>query len=158
MCIGTMNIGKIKEHEGKSPTRINGLHKAFICGLNQFLCFFIHVSNKEGFIEVTVKTVVVDCDVHCIKKWWYIRQSLLCFVTNNFLQITIFNTKTGLLWIMKHNGVCVEWTRVFITEPPICKAKTKGPFLKIANAIAREQQELEEKYEGQRMWLANPHR
>ena len=49
------------------PTRVNGLHKAFICGLNQFLCFFIHMSHKEGFIEVTVKTIVVDCDVHCVK-------------------------------------------------------------------------------------------
>lgn len=56
------------KHEAQIPTRVDGLHKAFVRGLNQLLCFFVHVSDEEGFIEVAVETVVVDRDVHCRKQ------------------------------------------------------------------------------------------
>lgn len=56
------------KHEAQIPTRVDGLHKAFIRGLDQFLRFFVHVADEEGFIEVAVETVVVDCDVHCRKQ------------------------------------------------------------------------------------------
>lgn len=57
----------MKEHEGSVPTGVNGLHKAFICGLNQLLGSLIHLSDKKGFVEVTMETVVVDSDVHCVR-------------------------------------------------------------------------------------------
>lgn len=46
-------------------TGVDGLHEAFIRGLNQLLRLFIHISNKECFIEVSMETVVVDGDVNC---------------------------------------------------------------------------------------------
>ena len=52
----------------RAPTRVDGLHKAFIGGLNQLLRSFIHLSNIEGFIKVTMETVVVDGDVHCVSE------------------------------------------------------------------------------------------
>lgn len=47
------------------PTRVDGLHEALVRGLNQLLRLFIHISNKECFIEVSMETVVVDRDVNC---------------------------------------------------------------------------------------------
>lgn len=43
------------------------MHKAFVCGLNQLLRLFIHLADVEGFVEVTMETVVVDGDVHCAR-------------------------------------------------------------------------------------------
>lgn len=51
------------------PTRVDGLHEAFVCCLNQLLCFFIHISNKESFIEVSMEAIVVDRDVNCEEQW-----------------------------------------------------------------------------------------
>lgn len=48
------------------PTRVDGLHEAFVCCLNQLLCFFIHISNKESFIEVSMEAIVVNRDVNCV--------------------------------------------------------------------------------------------
>lgn len=47
------------------PTRVDGLHEAFVRGLNQLLRLFLHISNKECFIEVSMETIVVDRDVNC---------------------------------------------------------------------------------------------
>ena len=44
------------------------MHKAFVCGLNQLLRSFLHISDVEGFVKVAVETVVVDCDVHCVSE------------------------------------------------------------------------------------------
>ena len=52
----------------EAPTRVDGLHKAFIGGLDQLLRSFIHLSDIEGFIKVTMETVVVDGDVHCVSE------------------------------------------------------------------------------------------
>lgn len=48
-------------------TGVDGLHKAFVRGLDQFLCFFVHVAHEEGLVQVAVETVVENRDVDCRK-------------------------------------------------------------------------------------------
>lgn len=47
------------------PTGVDGLHEAFVRGLNQLLRLVVHVSDEERFIQVAMETVVVDRDVNC---------------------------------------------------------------------------------------------
>lgn len=49
-------------------TCINGLHEALIGGLHQTLGSLIHLTHEKGLVEVSMVTVVKDCDVHCLKK------------------------------------------------------------------------------------------
>lgn len=71
-CTGAVQSGSntpltstIKRRRSFSRTRVDSLHKTFVRGLDQLLCFFVHLTDKEGFIQVTMETVVVDGDVHC---------------------------------------------------------------------------------------------
>lgn len=50
------------------PTRVDGLHEAFVRGVNQLLRLLVHIPDKECFIEVSMETVVVDRDVNCVNK------------------------------------------------------------------------------------------
>lgn len=50
------------------PTGVDGLHEALVRGLDQLLRLLVHVSDEEGFIEVSMETVVVHCDVNCVNK------------------------------------------------------------------------------------------
>lgn len=43
------------------------MHKAFVRGLDQLLCFFVHVAHKEGLVQVAMETVVENRDVDCRK-------------------------------------------------------------------------------------------
>ena len=64
------------------------MHKAFIRSLHQFLRFFLHLAHIEGFIEVTMETVVVDGDVHCVRMSAIVLQDKLdsiMFDTNKVL-------------------------------------------------------------------------
>lgn len=69
-------------------TGVDGLHQAFICGLDQFLSLLVHFAHKEGLVQVAMETIVEHRDVHC-------RKPRQCHLDRGRHTDYYFNTETG---------------------------------------------------------------